>query len=116
MITLRKDRDAEALLEAPVRDPGVLRRYLDRRQPLRLARAGQDPARRRRRPAPRRRRPRRALGAQNTGQFLAAAAVGPLVGALITAVGYPFAFLVVAAAPALAVPLVPPRSAEHDRL
>lgn len=58
----------------------------------------------------------RALGAQNTGQFLAAAAVGPLVGALIAGVGFPVAFLIVAVAPALAVPLVPPRSAEHDRL
>lgn len=58
----------------------------------------------------------RALGAQNTGQFLAAAAVGPAVGALIAGVGFPVAFLIVAVAPALAVPLVPPRSAEHDRL
>jgi MFS family permease len=58
----------------------------------------------------------RALGAQNTGQFLAAAAVGPLVGALITVLGYPLAFLLVAAAPAAAIPLVPPRSAETDRL
>lgn len=58
----------------------------------------------------------RALGAQNTGQFLAAAAVGPVVGALIAAVGFPVAFLVVAAAPALAAPLVPPRTAERDRL
>ncbi|WP_375401065.1 MFS transporter [uncultured Amnibacterium sp.] len=58
----------------------------------------------------------RALGVQNTGQFLAAAAVGPVVGALIAGVGFPLAFVIVAAAPALAVPLVPPRSAEHDRL
>jgi MFS family permease len=58
----------------------------------------------------------RALGVQNTGQFLAAAAVGPAVGALIAVTGYPLAFLAVAAAPALALPLVPRRSAERDHL
>jgi sugar phosphate permease len=58
----------------------------------------------------------RALGAQNTGQFLAAAAVGPAVGALIALVGYPLAFLAVAVCPAVAVPLVPGAAAEHDRL
>ncbi|MFT4211742.1 MAG: MFS transporter [Microbacterium sp.] len=49
----------------------------------------------------------RALGMQNTGQFLAASIVGPAVGALITLVGYPLAFAAVALAPAAAVPLVP---------
>jgi MFS family permease len=49
----------------------------------------------------------RALGAQNTGQFLTAAAVAPLVGLLIGAVGYAAAFALVAIAPAVAVPLVP---------
>jgi MFS family permease len=49
----------------------------------------------------------RALGAQNTGQFLAASIVGPAVGALITLVGYPLAFAAVALCPAAAVPLVP---------
>ena len=58
----------------------------------------------------------RALGAQNTGQFLAASAVGPLVGALIPLLGYPLAFLAVAACPAVAAPLVPRAAAEHDRL
>jgi MFS family permease len=58
----------------------------------------------------------RALGAQNTGQFAAAAAVGPGIGALIALVGYPLAFLLVGLAPALAVPLVPGRSAERDHL
>jgi len=58
----------------------------------------------------------RALGIQNTGQFLAASAVGPLVGALIGAVGYPLAFIAVAAFPALAIALVPHRSAELGRL
>jgi MFS family permease len=49
----------------------------------------------------------RALGLQNTGQFLAASAVGPGVGALITVVGYPLAFALVAVAPLLSIPLVP---------
>lgn len=50
----------------------------------------------------------RALGTQNTGQFITAAAVAPLVGLLIGAVGYAAAFALVALAPAIAVPLVPP--------
>jgi MFS family permease len=51
----------------------------------------------------------RALGVQNTGQFLAASAVGPGVGALVTVVGFPLAFALVAAAPLVALPLVPKR-------
>jgi MFS family permease len=58
----------------------------------------------------------RALGLQNTGQFLAAAAVGPVVGALIGWLGYPLAFLVVALTPAAAIPLVPAAGTERDRL
>jgi sugar phosphate permease len=58
----------------------------------------------------------RALGAQNTGQFVAASAVGPVMGALIGLVGFPFTFVAAAACAALAVPLVPSRAAEHDRL
>jgi MFS family permease len=49
----------------------------------------------------------RALGAQNTGQFLAASIVGPAVGGLITLVGFPLAFAAVALCPAVATPLVP---------
>lgn len=49
----------------------------------------------------------RALGTQNSGQFLAAAAVSPLVGGLIGLVGYSAAFALVALAPLVAVPLVP---------
>lgn len=56
----------------------------------------------------------KALGLQNTGQFLAAAAVGPGIGALITAVGYPFAFALVALTPLAAVPLVPARDVHSD--
>lgn len=49
----------------------------------------------------------RALGAQNTGQFLAASVVGPAVGALIGWVGFPLAFAAVAVCPAIAASLVP---------
>jgi MFS family permease len=49
----------------------------------------------------------RALGAQNTGQFLAASAVGPLVGGLIGLVGYPLAFAIIAVCPLAAIPIVP---------
>jgi MFS family permease len=49
----------------------------------------------------------RALGAQNTGQFIAAAIVAPAVGALIAVTGYSVAFALTALAPALAIPLVP---------
>ena len=51
----------------------------------------------------------RALGAQNTAQFLAASAVAPAVGALIGLVGYPVAFALVALCPVAAAPLVPHR-------
>jgi len=54
----------------------------------------------------------RAMGTQNTGQFLFAAAVPPVVGALITGAGYGAAFAIVAVAPLLAIPLVPVRG-EH---
>ena len=58
----------------------------------------------------------RALGVQNTGQFIVASAVGPVFGALIGAVGYPLAFVVAAIAPAVAVPIVPREAAEVDHL
>ncbi len=58
----------------------------------------------------------RALGVQNTGQFVAAAAVGPVVGVLITILGYPLAFAASAVAPVLATPLIPDARAERDRL
>jgi len=58
----------------------------------------------------------RALGVQNTGQFIAAAAVGPAIGALIALVGYPVAFAAAAVCPAAAVPLIPRDDTEHDRL
>ncbi|UYP17621.1 MFS transporter [Rhodococcus sp. Z13] len=49
----------------------------------------------------------RALGIQNTGQFVFAAAVGPVFGGLIAAFGFPVAFALAAIAPAAAVPVVP---------
>jgi MFS family permease len=58
----------------------------------------------------------RALGVQNTGQFLVAAAVGPVFGALIAAVGYPAAFATCAVAPVVALTLLPRTKDEHDRL
>ena len=49
----------------------------------------------------------RALGAQNTGQFAAAAIVGPLMGALIARSGYPITFVVAGICAAVAVTFVP---------
>lgn len=49
----------------------------------------------------------RALGAQNTGQYISASLVGPLAGLLIGVVGYPLTFLAAAASALIAVPLVP---------
>ncbi|MEV4730311.1 MFS transporter [Saccharopolyspora sp. NPDC049426] len=52
----------------------------------------------------------RAMGAQNTGQFLTATAVPPVMGALIAVAGYPIAFAVAGCFALLAVPVVPARS------
>jgi sugar phosphate permease len=51
----------------------------------------------------------RALGVQNTSQFLAAAAVPPLAGLAIGQLGYAAVFAITAAFPVVAVPLVPVR-------
>lgn len=57
----------------------------------------------------------RAMGLQNTGQYVASALVPPLVGALVTDQGYGFAFAAVAVFPLLAIPLVPVRGERvHD--
>ncbi|CAD6007447.1 MFS transporter [Agreia sp. COWG] len=58
----------------------------------------------------------RALGVQNTGQYVAASIVAPAVGALIGLVGFPLAFALVATFPVLALPLVPASSSERDAL
>lgn len=49
----------------------------------------------------------RALGTQNTGQYIASAIVAPAVGALIALTGFSAAFALLALAPAAAIPLVP---------
>jgi sugar phosphate permease len=49
----------------------------------------------------------RALGIQNTAQFLTASAVAPVAGAVITGWGYPAAFALTALGPLVAVGLVP---------
>jgi len=51
----------------------------------------------------------RAMGVHNTGQYLVAALVPPLVGALVTGQGYAFAFAAVALFALLAIPIVPVR-------
>ena len=51
----------------------------------------------------------RALGVQNTAQFLAASAVPPLAGLVVTGAGYPAAFALAAVFPVVAAPLVPVR-------
>ena len=54
----------------------------------------------------------RALGTQNTGQFLTSAAVPPLIGAAITQHSYAFGFAIVALFPLIAIPLIPVKG-EH---
>ncbi|HEY2642682.1 MAG TPA: MFS transporter [Galbitalea sp.] len=56
----------------------------------------------------------RALGAQNTGQWIGASLVGPLAGALIAVAGYPLTFVASGICALIAVPLVPSAGdAEH---
>jgi sugar phosphate permease len=57
----------------------------------------------------------RAMGLQNTGQYLASALVPPVVGALVAGRGYGVAFGLVAVFPLLAIPLVPVRGEHPDR-
>lgn len=49
----------------------------------------------------------KALGIQNTGQFVASSFVGPTIGLLIAAAGYSVTFALVAIAPLVAIGLVP---------
>jgi MFS family permease len=49
----------------------------------------------------------RALGAQNTGQWIGASLVGPLAGLLIGVAGYPLTFVAAGVCALVAVPLVP---------
>ncbi|MCS3428587.1 MFS transporter [Leucobacter aridicollis] len=55
----------------------------------------------------------RALGAQNTGQFLASGLLPPAIGALIAVLGVPAALAIVAIAPLIAVPIVPSEDDAH---
>ena len=56
----------------------------------------------------------RALGLQNTGQYIAATIGPPVVGGLIGLIGYPITWALVALAPLAAVPLVPsPKDERH---
>ncbi|WP_370288369.1 MFS transporter [Nocardioides sp.] len=57
----------------------------------------------------------RALGLQNTSQYLAAGVVPPVAGLAITAWGYPTAFALAAALPLLAITLVPVRGERPTR-
>ncbi|WP_336672113.1 MFS transporter [Tsukamurella sp. USMM236] len=57
----------------------------------------------------------RALGIQNTGQFVATTAAGPILGALIHATSFGAAFALVALAPLLAYPLVPSDAKRADQ-
>ncbi|AWB93785.1 MFS transporter [Aeromicrobium chenweiae] len=52
----------------------------------------------------------RAMGLQNTGQYIVSAAVPPVIGALISGHGYAVAFAAVALCPLVAIPLVPVRN------
>ena len=56
----------------------------------------------------------KAMGIQNTGQHLLGAGVGPALGFLITAGGYPIAMLCVAVVPAVASFLVPRADVERS--
>ncbi|ANJ29068.1 MFS transporter [Agromyces aureus] len=56
----------------------------------------------------------KAFGIQNTGQYVVAAMVGPLVGGLVTLVGYPLAFVAIAIAPAAVLPLIPKADAARE--
>ncbi len=56
----------------------------------------------------------RAMGVHNTGQYLVAALVPPLVGALVTGRGYAVAFAVMALFALLAIPVVPVRGERVD--
>lgn len=55
----------------------------------------------------------RALGTQNTGQFLASSLLPPAVGALIAVIGVPATLAIAAIAPLLAVPIVPSEQDAH---
>lgn len=55
----------------------------------------------------------KALGTQNTGQFVMSAILGPGFGALVTAFGYPLSFVVVAIAPLLSLGIIPKQDVDR---
>ncbi|WP_209371792.1 MFS transporter [Brevibacterium renqingii] len=55
----------------------------------------------------------KAMGAQNTGQFVMSALLGPGFGALVTAFGYPLSFGVIAIAPLLSLGIIPQRDVDR---
>lgn len=55
----------------------------------------------------------RALGIQNTGQYLVSAAVPPVIGALLGVLSFPLTFALIGLAPLAAVPLIPHRRSEQ---
>ena len=55
----------------------------------------------------------KALGTQNTGQFVISAILGPGFGALITVFGYPLSFAVVAVAPLLSLGIIPKQDVDR---
>lgn len=55
----------------------------------------------------------KAMGAQNTGQFVMSAILGPGFGALVTVFGYPLSFGFVALAPLLGLGIIPKRDVDR---
>ncbi len=55
----------------------------------------------------------KAMGAQNTGQFVMSALLGPGFGALVTAFGYPVSFGLIALAPLLSLGIIPRRDIDR---
>ena len=55
----------------------------------------------------------KAMGTQNTGQFVVSAILGPGFGALITVFGYPLSFAIVAVAPLLSLGIIPKKDIDR---
>lgn len=55
----------------------------------------------------------KAMGAQNTGQFVMSALLGPGFGALVTAFGYPVSFGLIALAPLFSLGIIPRRDIDR---
>ncbi|WP_413335865.1 MFS transporter [Brevibacterium sp. GP-SGM9] len=55
----------------------------------------------------------KAMGAQNTGQFVMSAILGPGFGALVTVFGYPLSFGIVALAPLIGLGIIPKRDVDR---